>query len=274
MNKNPLVSVIISTFNNEKTIGVCLKSIKNQSYTEIEIIIVDEWSKDKTVKIAKSFGAKVYFYGKERANNRNFGIKKAKGEYFFILDSDMELEKNIIEECVNICLSRKAEGVVIPEKSVGEGYWANVRAFERIYNKGNNNVEAARFFPKKVIQKIGEYDTEIVGAEDWDLQQRFFKNGFKVTRTTGFLIHHEGNINLLKLLKKKMYYGKAFLLYQKRYPEAFRNAVIRKELFRNSVQFIIHPKYGIGVFVLKCLEGLSLFTGMFMAKIGIEAKHY
>jgi glycosyltransferase involved in cell wall biosynthesis len=272
--KTPLVSIIISTFNNEKTIGLCLKSIKNQSYKKIEVIVVDEWSDDKTAKIAKSFNAKVFFHGKERANNRNLGIEKSKGEFYFILDSDMELEKEVVAECVNICTKKIADGVVVSEKSIGDGYWANVRAFERIYNRGNNNVEAARFFPKRIIKKIGGYDPGIVGAEDWDLQQRFLQHGFTLARTKSYLIHHEGNMNLGRLLKKKMYYGKAFLLYQKRYPEAFKKAIIRKELFGHWFEFVKKPKYGFGVFMLKCLEGSSLFIGMFMAKIGRDVSHY
>lgn len=272
--KQLLVSIIISTFNNEKTIGTCLHSIRNQSYRNIEVLIVDEWSKDKTREIAKKYRAKVYLHGKERANNRNYGIEKAKGKYYFILDSDMELAPSIVEQCIALCSDKKVGGVVVPEISVGKGYWAQVRAFERTYNKGNNNVEAARFFPKKVIQMIGGYDPTIVGAEDWDLQQRLLSKGYSVARTKDYLLHHEGNMQLGRLLRKKMYYGKAFLLYQQRYPKAFRDAITRKELFSHWLDFLKNPKYGIGVFVLKCLEGCSLFYGMFIAKIGKEVTHY
>ncbi len=272
--KNPLVSVIISTFNNEKTLEKCLESIHKQTYTPVEIIIVDEWSKDKTQEIAKKNGAKVYLHGKERANNRNYGIGKSQGDYYFFLDSDMELEKDVIQQCVALCENKQADAIVITEKSIGIGYWAKVRGFERIYNKGNNYVEAARFFKKSVIERIGGYDPSIVGAEDWDLQQRILTHGFVVDRISAYIIHHEGNINLNKLLRKKMYYGKAFLLYKNRYPEAFKKSVIRTQLFKHWFTFLKHPKYGVGVFVLKLLEGLALFSGMLMAKLGYEPPHY
>ncbi|MFH7873662.1 MAG: glycosyltransferase, partial [Candidatus Aenigmatarchaeota archaeon] len=48
----PLVSIIIPTYNSEKTLAKCLESIKNQSYKNIEIIVVDRFSKDKTAEIA------------------------------------------------------------------------------------------------------------------------------------------------------------------------------------------------------------------------------
>jgi hypothetical protein len=121
---------------------------------------------------------------------------------------------------------------------------------------------------------VGLYDPDIVGAEDWDLQQRVLQQGFVIARTKAYMVHNEGSINLAKLLRKKMYYGKAFLLYKNRYPLAFKNAIIRKELFRHSLTFLKKPKYGVGVFVLKFLEGMALFTGMVLARMGIEPKHY
>ncbi len=119
--KSKMVSVILSTFNNESTIKRCVESVKKQTYKNIEIIVVDEWSKDKTVDISKSYEVKVFLHGKERANNRNFGIGKAKGDYYLIIDSDMQLQPGIIEECVKMCSKKDFDAVVIPEKSVGIG---------------------------------------------------------------------------------------------------------------------------------------------------------
>ena len=55
--KNSLVSVTIPTYNSEKTLRKTLMSVKNQSYKNIEIIIIDSNSKDKTIEIAKKYGA-------------------------------------------------------------------------------------------------------------------------------------------------------------------------------------------------------------------------
>ena len=76
--KKPLVSVIIPTYNSEKTLAKCLKSIKNQSYRNIEVIVVDRFSKDRTVEIAKSYKAKVYQLDYERVKAKNSGLMKAK----------------------------------------------------------------------------------------------------------------------------------------------------------------------------------------------------
>jgi glycosyltransferase involved in cell wall biosynthesis len=271
--KRPLVSIIISTFNNKITIEKCIRSIKNQMYSDIEIIVVDEWSKDGTDKIAESLGAKVYYHGKERANNRNLGIKKAKGIYYFFIDSDMEVQKTVVVDCL-LAIEKGCDALVIPEKSVGSGYWAKVRAFERQFILGDDSVEAARFFKKDIIKAIGGYDPNIVGAEDWDLHQRTIEQKYKICRIKSYIIHNEGNLQLKRLLKKKIYYGKAFLEYKKRYPKAFKNSVLRKGIFFHIPDYIRNPKYGFGVIVLKLLEGSALFYGMFLASQGKNYKHY
>ena len=74
-----ILSVIITTKNEEKNIANCLKSIKAQNYPhdKIEIIVVDNNSKDRTKEIAARFTDKVYNFGPERSAQRNYGIFNA-----------------------------------------------------------------------------------------------------------------------------------------------------------------------------------------------------
>ena len=67
------VSVIVTTKNEAKNIGRCLQSIQNQTYKAIEIIVVDNFSKDETKRIAKKFTKKVFDKGPERSAQRNLG---------------------------------------------------------------------------------------------------------------------------------------------------------------------------------------------------------
>ncbi len=269
-----LVSVIISTYNNRKTIEKCLSSIKKQTYRNIETLVVDEYSTDGTLGIAKLFKTRFYSHGPERANNRNYGMQKAKGEYYFIVDSDMELTKNVISDCIIQCQKNKADAVVIPEKSIGKGYWSQVRALEKSFYADGDVSDAARFFKKNVIKTIGGYDPLIVGAEDWDLHQRVSMHNYTIKRIKSFIIHNEENITLGRLLKKKIYYGKAFLLFKNRYPKAFGNSIVRQSLLKNLPTLILHPFYGFGVIFLKFLEGISLFYGMILASLGRQYMHY
>ncbi|NWG10483.1 glycosyltransferase [Candidatus Bathyarchaeota archaeon] len=65
--KQPLVSVIVPTYNSQKTIKQCLQSIKNQTYKEIETIVIDRHSKDQTIQIAKKYKTKLLYVTEERS---------------------------------------------------------------------------------------------------------------------------------------------------------------------------------------------------------------
>ena len=98
--EKPLVSLIVTTMNNQATIDELLLSMKRQTYKNIETILVDEYSTDDTLKIARKYKVIIYRGGPERSIKRNIGIKKAKGKYIFIFDSDQKLDKNLVEDCV------------------------------------------------------------------------------------------------------------------------------------------------------------------------------
>jgi len=83
MKDKPLVSIIIPTYNSEKTLAKCLESIKNQTYRNIEVIIVDRFSKDSTIEIARKYKVRVLQFNCERAKAKNFGLRNAKGKYVF-----------------------------------------------------------------------------------------------------------------------------------------------------------------------------------------------
>ncbi|HUN54984.1 MAG TPA: glycosyltransferase family A protein [Smithella sp.] len=87
----PLVSVIIPVFNTEKYLSEAIESILAQSYSPMELIIVDDGSTDSTAKIAKRFGSLVRYHYQENSGAgvaRNQGIAMAKGDYFAFLDAD------------------------------------------------------------------------------------------------------------------------------------------------------------------------------------------
>ncbi len=212
MNK-PLVSIIIPTFNSERTLGACLNSIKEQTYSPIEIIIVDKQSKDKTAVIAKEYTNQIYFYGTERSEQRNYGAKKAHGDYLCFIDSDMELSKNVVKSCVEKSHNdTNVKGIIIPEESFGEGFWAKCKKLEKSFYIGNDAIEAARFFDRDAFGKVGGYDEGLVSGEDWDLSQRIAKTG-SLKRINDFIYHNEGEIDLIKSVKKKYYYAQKFSGY-------------------------------------------------------------
>ena len=93
ISKIPSISIVIATYNSTRTIERCLKSIQAQLYPKhkIEIIVADGGSTDKTIEIAKRFGAKVISIDPKKQNaeyNKSIGIKNAKNELLAMIDHD------------------------------------------------------------------------------------------------------------------------------------------------------------------------------------------
>ena len=155
---DPVVSVIVTTKNEERNIGACLESVVQQSMPPLEMIVVDNYSEDKTEKIALEYGSKVFELGPERSAQRNYGVEQAQGKYILYLDADMRLSQKVIEECVNCCEADSGvSGIYIPEIIVGEGFWIKVRCFERSFYDGTV-IDAVRFVPRATFQKVGGFD--------------------------------------------------------------------------------------------------------------------
>lgn len=256
--KKPLVSVIIPTYNSSRTLERCLQSIKDQTYSHIELIVVDNNSTDNTKEIAKKFTDKVYNKGPERSAQRNYGVKKSKGEYVLVHDSDIYFHPHSVQECVDAIELKTYGALILPEKSIGEGYWVKVKAFERSFYVGNDYIEAARFFPLDIYQQLGGYDESLTGPEDWDLTVRIRELGLKIGRTQSFLEHDEGRIDLFGSSKKKQYYAKdMFSKYAHKHPEYFHkqmNFFVRFPISKLIIKGIRHPILLISMVLMKGLE--------------------
>ena len=103
---SPMVSIIVPVYNGEKSIERCLRSIQNQSYTNIEVIVVNDGSTDHTEKVIKKYveeDARFHYIKKDNtgvSDSRNIGMASAKGEYFQFVDGDDWLVKRATEEFV------------------------------------------------------------------------------------------------------------------------------------------------------------------------------
>lgn len=170
-----LISIIVPVYNVEKYVTRCLESIARQDYRNIEIIIVDDGSNDRSGEICDEFEkeekrAKV-FHKKNGglSDARNFGINKARGEWIIFVDSDDYVNKKYISKMYNALKSENIDIVVcgyndeIPQKMVLSGEEATIRlltkqenidivAWNKLYKKKlfvNNEI----FFPKGKIHE-------------------------------------------------------------------------------------------------------------------------
>lgn len=210
------VSAIITTKNSEKTLDACLRSIENQSYKKIETIIVDNFSTDKTIEIAKKYTKNIYIFGDERSIQRNLGAKKAKGDILLFIDSDMELTENVVSESF-LKIKLGFGGVYIPEITKGNSLWSKIRTYERSFYD-ETPIDAIRCIDKKIFEKIGGFDENLTGPEDWDLTKRLLQIA-KTTSIKAPLYHHEQIHSAFSLAKKKLYYAQGLEKYKKKWGE-------------------------------------------------------
>lgn len=274
MSKHPLISVIITTKNEDKVIGRLIESIRKQKFRSCEIILVDNNSEDKTVEIAEKMGAKIYTVGPERSAQRNFGAKQARGNYYLFIDADMELSKDVLKECVDVCRTDPEVGaVVIPEQSIGINFWEKVKAFERsFYNaEGDDITDAARFFTRQAFQKAGGYDETITGPEDWDLPESISKLGFKTRRVSALIYHYERISSPLALARKKFYYAlKSHRYLNKQNISIFSPKTIyflRPVFYKHFDRILTHPVLSLGMILMLLIELMGGGLGYLIGRI-------
>jgi glycosyltransferase involved in cell wall biosynthesis len=226
-------------------------------------LVVDDKSNDDTINIAKEFKATIFTIEGERTTAKNFASKRASGNFLLFLDSDMILEPTVIEECVVSIEPADVGGIIIPEKTIGSGFWIRVRDFERSFYFGTK-IESARFFDTREVLKVGGFDEDVITFEESTLPQKIEKNGLKTNvRVSSFILHDEGNFNLKKWLKKKRYYSGTANTYMRRYTEysthqmsiSYRVGIYLRN--GNWLRLLKQPDLALGLIILKSLEFFS-----------------
>ncbi len=114
----PCISVIIPVYNVEKYLAKCIDSVLSQTFLDIEIILVDDGSSDKSPLICDEYSKKYPFISVIHQENRglggarNTGIENAKGEYLFFLDSDDFISKNALGCCYTLAKEHSCDMVL------------------------------------------------------------------------------------------------------------------------------------------------------------------
>lgn len=273
-NGGSLVSVIITTKNEEDVIERSIKSVIDQNYGKIELILVDNHSTDNTVKKASRYIPNIFDFGPERSAQRNFGARKAKGKYLLFLDADMELTPNVIKECVD--LSGRAKnfgGIIIPEESKYSNFLEHVKAYERsFYNDDGDQVtDAARFFSNEIFNKLHGYDEKLTGPEDWDLSDKVKMRGYVIGRTRSLIYHYERIGSIYSLLRKKFYYGLKSGKYLNKNKIRLVSPktiyFLRPVFYKKWKKVVAHPLLSFSMFIMFFLETIAGGLGFIVGKV-------
>jgi glycosyltransferase involved in cell wall biosynthesis len=175
-----MLSIIIPTLNEEKFLPHLLKSLKEQSFKDFEIIVADNNSTDKTRSIALRSGAKVVDGGMP-ARGRNNGVKVANGEWLLFLDADVILPPDFLEKAISEIRESTltaASCMVCPlsERTVDKFLHNFVNFYFQATKKHFAHAPGFCIFAKRDIHKlIGGFDEGIKLAEDHDYVLRISK---------------------------------------------------------------------------------------------------
>ena len=266
----PLVSVIIPTYNSSGTIEACIKSVKAQTYQNVEIIVVDNYSSDKTGKIAGSLGAKTLVRGPERSGQMNYGVSQSKGEFFLRVDSDMVLDTDIIEKCVKLCRAG-ADAIVLPvlpHPSTIDSFWINCRMLEQKMLLDDMVNVAPRFIKRNVFLSVGGYDETIVAWEDYDLHNRLLISCCHISLLQDSALWHLGEASSLgEVVVRMVRYGKTGSLGSFTKKHGLNGlkqiSIIRPSFFRHRNYFVTDPLHYVGIFIMKIVQTFSVALGAF-----------
>lgn len=205
----PLVSIITVTFNAEEYLEEAIDSVLNQTYKNIEYIIIDGGSTDSTVDIIKKFEKKIDYWVSEKDagiyDAMNKGLKASTGDIIGILNADDFYVNDAVEKSVSALLESGLDYSVgniikIPSHVIVAPVYPLISA----NYQGMMYPHIGAFIKKSVYNKVGFFDTRYKLAADFEMAMRIHTAGFKaiyVRQIIGRI--NEGGVSASQLTKKE-----------------------------------------------------------------------
>lgn len=287
---NPLVSVIIPAWNEQVGIKKTIRSVMSNSYKNVEVIVVDDGSKDATIKkseeIKKSYainGSKIRIisqrnFGKAIALNN--GIKASRGEIIVTIDADSYISKNAIKSLISAMKNDKND-VAIGQVVVGntKSFIGSIQFFEYLFGfhfKRSQNIFGSIYiFPgaltavrKSVVEDVGYFE-DYSSTEDLDLSMKIKEKGHRVAYVEDAVCITEGASDIRGLINQRT-----------RWRHGFLQCVIQRKEFRNTtskglyLSLVDFPLSIIGMLeiYLYPLFFLYIYSQMFLSLISGNAE--
>lgn len=214
MNKT-LVSIIIPAYNEEDIIAECLKSITEQSYGQLEIIVVDDGSADKTAEIAKSFNVKFLSQNhKGPGSARNLGATRASGKILVFVDADMTFDKNFVKDLIAPILKGDTIGTFSKNEmnANSKNVWSACWNINRNWPKDRlippdypNSSPVFRAILKTKFESVGGFSLTGEYTDDWSLSKKL---GTKSTFAKEAVYYHKNPSSLKEVWKQARWIGK------------------------------------------------------------------
>lgn len=207
MKDKPLVSILSPCYNVEMFLPQCLDSIVNQTYTNLQIVLIDDGSKDNTWRVLQDYtsrDSRIEIYHQENlgvAATRNHLLEKVKGDYVLFVDADDWIEPDMVEFLINKAKENEAEvtvcGMVINNSTVRKEYTESilnheecVRAF--LFHSELRGSLCNKLVATSLLHNV-RFHCEISYGEDALFCWHFFQNVQKIVMTDRQLYHYRMN---------------------------------------------------------------------------------
>jgi glycosyltransferase involved in cell wall biosynthesis len=250
----PKVSVIIPTYNREQFILRALNSVSKQSFTDYEIIVIDDGSKDNTRQLLGPYMDKLKYIYQENAGisaARNQGIQEAKGEYIAFLDSDDIWAPEKLEHQVKVLDTHKKVGIVyvrmpiLNEKGVRVGMkpaGASGKNFKELLQIWGDLPTSSVLIRKECFIKVGGFDKTLTISEDTEMWLRIsqYWDLYEIEgKELAFYYRHDQQVTKNKI---KVYEGglKTDLKVLDTYKEACSDLIIPRII---TTQYMLAKEY-------------------------------
>lgn len=259
----PLVSVVVPTRDNARTIRTCLSSVRAQTHPAVELIVVDNHSRDETPTIAAELADRVVVAGPERSAQRNRGIEEAAGEWVVWLDSDMVLPPETLQIALATARERSATGVALPERTIGDGFWTACRALERSCYLDEPWLHNPRLVRRGYLLGPGGFHLDMSGPEDADLRMRMLEDGATIVLAPILVDHDEGRLTLPDVLRKRYYYGRSIPAFAAEHGGAVgdQGRVLLRSYLRHRRELAADPAHAAGMVLMRGLEVAGYLSG-------------
>jgi glycosyltransferase involved in cell wall biosynthesis len=209
----PLTTVIVPNYNYAHSLPLCLEAIRNQTYPNLEVVVVDDGSTDDSVRIAEEAGVTVLRNGGNRGPSvaRNRGAEWASGEILFFVDSDGALEPDAVANAVAL-LEADPElaavcGIESPEPLIPDGPVEDYRALQRHYwciaSEGEVSFVFSAMFAIRasVFRETGPFNPRLRWTEEVDYGHRLVRR-HRMVSTSSVVGRFDHDDTLRTLLRK------------------------------------------------------------------------
>ncbi|MBO7611851.1 MAG: glycosyltransferase [Elusimicrobia bacterium] len=206
INNNPLISVMMPTYNNAGYISQAVESVYAQKYDNIEIVVVDDGSTDNTKEVLKKYKGIKYFYIEHKGISfaRNIALEKSKGEYIAFCDSDDYWLPGKINTQIQYFKEHPDCEIVFTKYEnlfEDEKLKTNKRAMhEKLMEKFLKQYLPSSIIKKELFEKYGNFDENFSGVEDTEFLYRIKRKGANIDHVISDIFYirriHGNNVTL------------------------------------------------------------------------------